>query len=460
MAIDEIPAECKNNPKIRFFLTDKNHNPTEEAFLLLEKHYIRMPDKSWKHKTSQLLFRINGEPYRGEIQNYSSDDPKLLKHLEQGGHYGMMCLKGELRKIYGDKIPKDVSSITPQLILIDCKFLKHYLVPRNNAVIDGFIYKDSATMLYADAETFKSYIVLELAMCVANGIDFMGMKTHKCNVLLCNQENNILIMKDRAMRLYRGHQLRRQTFPLKILMNEGNLRSDDFIRRLFATIQLENIRLVIFDPIRRFGNWKENESDDINELFIRVIQPLTQAGVAVIFTHHTGKTGDFRGSSVFEDMIDAGYHVKRGGKKHSKTNDFTMYRTKGRTGLEVPSIYGKMNFDDITGPEPFTLVEKRLVFDKEINNQDLTEKSKMQEVADKILTLFHTPAEELKLSDIKEQLDNAKYDYGSSITLRRAKDYLLADKNPKLVKIKDKNGVFRRIDLPVQQELEADDENS
>jgi hypothetical protein len=108
----EIPKKLQN-PEFRFcLLKPKSKIPMEEAWQLLEVNYERQEDKSWKNKKTGELYKIskkvNGKKedvvYYGEIHNYEFNNPKLLRHLERGGNYGVLTGPGNLRVLDADDL--------------------------------------------------------------------------------------------------------------------------------------------------------------------------------------------------------------------------------------------------------------------------------------------------------------------------------------------------------------------
>ncbi|MBU2249111.1 MAG: helicase RepA family protein, partial [Gammaproteobacteria bacterium] len=71
-------------------------------------------------------------------------------------------------------------------------------------LVEDLLYPKTVNMLFSPPAQFKSLLALHLAMQVATGKKFMGLKTKKYPVLLCDKENNDQIIKTRLQSLRKG----------------------------------------------------------------------------------------------------------------------------------------------------------------------------------------------------------------------------------------------------------------
>ena len=461
--------EEHNNEHFRFFKYGRNNKPAHPAYDLVEEYHDKQPNGTWKHKVTKLFFHVDGKPYVGEPGNYRHDNKEFLDFLSKQPNdyvYGIIGIHKSLSKLYGSeviaKMGEKKSSISAQLNLKTYdnyfKKLKHN---KNNYHVENLIWKNSITMFYADTENLKSMLaVIYLGMCVSSGKPFLELKTQKCPVLILNKENDDFDIRDRMEGIFRGHpEFKRKKMPLYFLMHEGDLTSTEFRTRLFADVMNKKIKLVIFDPIRQFGKFKEDKSDDINELFLDVFQPLKQAGVSIIFTHHTGKGGDYRGSSVFKDILDSAYHLKTRGKSGETRREFYFNREKGRRGPGETKLCGEIQFFNFPPPrnikENYIQIRRRAIAEF-IEEKESKKNSKVAETKLKLLGLFKNPKQELRVVDMGRFLKKLNYDYGSNTTIRRAVEELIIEEEPMLEKVS--YGKYRRTDLEAQQKLEVKEE--
>ena len=77
-------------------------------------------------------------------------------------------------------------------------------------VVPGFIPREMCSMIFGKGGTGKSTLGIYLAMCAANGLDFLGMKTEKLNALYVDFELSENEFRRKCMYISNGTQHGRQ----------------------------------------------------------------------------------------------------------------------------------------------------------------------------------------------------------------------------------------------------------
>lgn len=280
-------------------------------------------------------------------------------------------------------------------------------------LVEGMLYPKTVVMLYSPPAQFKSFIAEQVAVCVAKGLSFMGLKTHKYPVLVCDNENNEQTLKERLMAILAGNNIRRKTFPLHYIVRQGNLDDSEFKEELKRCVVANKIKLVIFDTLHRFSMYDENEANDLNLLYTQVFQPLVdECDCTVLFLHHTTKDGQYRGSSDFLGMVDAAFSVKRRGKD----TKFDLVCEKARWG-ELETISGDISFE-----------EEKIVFSRLDPALELAEAqgrvSKLKETTYEIRDLFPMVGSQMKRSDLFVHFDMKFPNQFSHATIRKSLEWL------------------------------------
>lgn len=224
-------------------------------------------------------------------------------------------------------------------------------------IVERFLLPKTINMLYSRPGAFKSYLTLDMCLCVAGGDDWLGMKTKKTNVLILDKENSDSSLRDRLIALVSGHGWKRKSNPryLNMLIRQGDLWNAEFIANLSQYVSEKKVGLIVFDTVRRFGDFEENSSDSINQLYLAFQSIVNGTDCAVLFLHHANKeSGKYRGSVDLLGQVDTAYRVERDGTQ----DDFKLICEKSRSG-EIDEIAGHIEF-----------AEERTV----ITRQDITEK--------------------------------------------------------------------------------------
>jgi DNA-binding CsgD family transcriptional regulator len=243
----------------------------------------------------------------------------------------------------------------PKLVAVSLeKFLAHEFKPRE-MILAPWLTCQSLVMVYAWRGTGKTYFGLELAYAVASGGEYLGWKAPRPRkVFFVDGEMPGGLLQERLARVVAASELHPAPGMLTILtpdMQEGpmpDLATLGGQARLAEVID-DDTELMILDPLsalaRRGG--RENESESWLAIEDWGLQQ-RRRGRAAMFVHHAGKSGDQRGTSKREDVLDVslclqrppGYELKEGAV-------FRIIWKKGR------GLHGKVM-------EPFeaTLAEK------------------------------------------------------------------------------------------------------
>jgi hypothetical protein len=254
-----------------------------------------------------------------------------------------------------------------------------------------------------------------LALCISGKRKWFGHRTRVKGVLICDRENHEVLIAERLKQMRRGLRMRKKDIPLYYLpRKEGDLLDEKWVKKLVFTIKTYNISLVVFDTLHRYGDYQENNSDDISRLYTKCFSPLIdQLGVTILFLHHTtkipGKNQRYRGSGDFLGMCDFTYSVKRSGKSEF----FTIVNEKGRTG-ELGEIKGRIHF-----------LDKEILFEK-VDVSSSHSVNKLKELTQKVQGYFSDPEKVLKKGEVEELLKKEEYEYSQS-TLKRCLNWLVQE---------------------------------
>ena len=185
-------------------------------------------------------------------------------------------------------------------------------------LIDGHMPACSVGVLFGDAESWKTFLAIDMAGCVATGREWRGKEVKQGNVLFIAGEGGFgLRARIQAWFDHHNEPMRNfavSTVPLELCdpQNANELIAD--IRRFAGDRQFE---LIVLDTLStHFGFGDENATVDMNK-FRRAVLKLSKAtGAAVAIIHHPGHTNKDRekGAITLRQGIDWGYRVERVGE--------------------------------------------------------------------------------------------------------------------------------------------------
>ncbi len=187
-------------------------------------------------------------------------------------------------------------------------------LPDLAATLIGNVLRQGHKMLLAGpSKAGKSYALIELAICIAEGLPWLGFPCAQGKVMYVNLE------LDRASCLHRFHDVRQAMgAPSLHSVDIWNLRGksipmDRLAPKLIRRALKRNYIAVIIDPIYKVITGDENSADQMAKFCNQFDKVCTELGCAVIYCHHhsKGSQGGKRsmdrasGSGVFARDPDA-----------------------------------------------------------------------------------------------------------------------------------------------------------
>lgn len=223
--------------------------------------------------------------------------------------------------------------------------------PAKSFLMSPWLPERAITMLYAPRGVGKTWMALNIAQAVAGGGEFLNWKAERpAAVLYIDGEMTAVDLQDR-MRTIAGDA---PTEQLRLIASD---LSEDGVACL-ATKEGQNqvievlgdAKLVVIDNIATLVRAsKSNEQ----ESWLPVQQfalELRRRGVSTLFIHHSGKSGDQRGTSAKEDVMDTVIKLTRPEDYDAADGArFKVEYTKSRGfyGAEASSFIAQL--DSVTG---------------------------------------------------------------------------------------------------------------
>ena len=188
----------------------------------------------------------------------------------------------------GFKLPKakNRSDFTPQ---------EEKLKPE---LIKGLFRMNQKMIISGASKSGKSFMLIELALALASGTDWIGHPCKECKVLYVNLEIDGASFLNRIDNVAQIESIDRDIWDgnLKIMNLRGvhtNIR--EMRGALIAMILEEEAETgepfgaVILDPIYKISNGEENSAKDVGEFCANLDVICRETGAAVIFSHHHSK---------------------------------------------------------------------------------------------------------------------------------------------------------------------------
>lgn len=283
--------------------------------------------------------------------------------------------------------------------------------PETEWLIDGLIPASGMTIISAAPGSFKTWLMLEIALSITVGKKlFDEFGTTKTGVLLVDEESGPRILQQRFRLLGADDQL-----PIMYFSREGYKVNQEYIESLISVCLTNEIELVIFDSLVRLHQGDENASKDMSELF-DLFKQLSDQGISVLIAHHNRKgipglyspSGDMRGSSDILAAVDCHMALAR-----QKGDEYvTVQQTKNRYTQELRPF--KLRFVQSGDINQFEFIGTLKTKDdrrEELKNQIIRQLTDDTGPTKKnLLHALNTRGIDIKLAQLGELLSELKLD--------------------------------------------------
>jgi hypothetical protein len=221
------------------------------------------------------------------------------------------------------------------------------LLPDPKYLIDSLIIDESLAFLYGPPGCGKSFIAIDIALCVATQQkQWFERQIHKSGPVIYISSEGTGDIKYRIMAWEQAKDVKTDEHPFALIRQPINFMDLQDIEKLIQTAEKVvakfklNPVLIVVDTVSRvLPGADENLQKDMT-LFIRANDLLREKfKCTVMGVHHTNKLGDMRGSSVFNGAGDCLLEVRR--EEGAETGE--LHAKKIKSAPDGWSIQFKLN---------------------------------------------------------------------------------------------------------------------
>jgi hypothetical protein len=219
--------------------------------------------------------------------------------------------------------------------------------PKPQFLIHGILVKADTSLLTAKHASFKSFIALDMALCVACNVPFHGYEVARGPVVYIAAEGAVGLTK-RAQAWCAHHDGADPgenfvVYDSPIQIHDARTRAD-----LIEEIAELNPVLVVLDTLARCAvGLEENSSKDMGEFADALDALAKESGAHVLTVHHNNKGGDYRGSSAIPAAVGTHLSLERTGDtvtlKTEKQKDAEELQDLvfEKVEVSIPGTYGE-----------------------------------------------------------------------------------------------------------------------
>jgi len=246
----------------------------EDAEFYAEKCWAAYQIRRAKTVADDLVNGLNAAPDKAE---------DIIAHVQNA----LNQIRGEA----GNDLPDLIDAAT---------FIAEPIEPPAE-LVEGLLHKGSKLVFGGSSKSFKTWSLLDLAISVATGADWIQRQTVQGKVLFLNFEIQPHAWQSRIVNVAQAKGV--QLHPGQIILWNLRGHAADFkvlIPRIIAKCRAENFALIVLDPIYKlYGSTDENSAGNV-ALLLNALEALaTETGAAIAFGAHFAK-----GNASGKDAID------------------------------------------------------------------------------------------------------------------------------------------------------------
>ena len=165
------------------------------------------------------------------------------------------------------------------------------LPPLAPALVEGILRKGHKMLISGSSKAGKSFLLMQLAIALAKGREWLGFKCKKSNVLYVNLEIDSASCMNRFAEIYKRLDIEPEDDEFLYVWNlrGKSMPLDKLLPTLIRRVNSRGVDVVIIDPIYKVITGDENKATDMAKFTNLFDKLCLETDVAVIYSHHHSK---------------------------------------------------------------------------------------------------------------------------------------------------------------------------
>jgi hypothetical protein len=177
-------------------------------------------------------------------------------------------------------------------------------VPEIEEIVEGILPAQAKLLIGSGSKSFKTWLTIHMALCIAAGVPFFNRETLREPVLYVNLELKPATFTRRLQAITKALGITLSKSWFQHLPLRGQLSGVPLlllVSRLIAFVKHGGFKVVVLDPVYKLSTQgDENSVKDTTLLFNELDRLTTETGCAVILNDHFSK-----GNKAETDPLDA-----------------------------------------------------------------------------------------------------------------------------------------------------------
>lgn len=158
-------------------------------------------------------------------------------------------------------------------------------------LIEGILRRGHKMLVSGSSKAGKSFLLMELAIAIAEGTPWLGFKCRKGRVLYVNLEIDSASCINRFLKIYDALKLPQRHSEDIVLWNlRGHaVPLDQLVPKLIRRVRDQHFDAIIIDPIYKVITGDENNASEMGAFCNQFDKICTETGCSTIYCHHHSK---------------------------------------------------------------------------------------------------------------------------------------------------------------------------
>ena len=176
--------------------------------------------------------------------------------------------------------------------------------------VEGVFAQPSLNLLVGDPGTKKTYLAIDLAVCVAMGKPWLAHSVNRCPVLLIDEESGLYQLWARVNAALCSHGADSSTPFDYISLGGYDFRDSADADKLIHRAISRGSGLIIIDALSNLMRTGDSSMSSVQPVLFNLRRMAEFCRAAVLVIHHTNRHGVFRGSSAISAAVDLMLSIK------------------------------------------------------------------------------------------------------------------------------------------------------
>ena len=171
-------------------------------------------------------------------------------------------------------------------------------------LIHKLLRKGHMMFVAGPSKAGKSFLMIRLAICLSEGLEFLGHVCEKAKVVYVNPEIEASSIGHRFIAVYRALGIRKpsENNPIEVINLRGKLMGiEELVTELIKKYKNKKVDVIIIDPIYKFMQDDESNAKYVADFLSQLERLGNDLNATVVFSHHHAK-----GPSSSKAVVDRG----------------------------------------------------------------------------------------------------------------------------------------------------------